>query len=217
MSLSTENSGRQPRLDSGPVRKYMFDLSFDANAVVSHAPERKPVLMKPDQIDAMKKESFDEGFAAGKKEGLDAQAAALNALLDKIDASMAALVQNLGDLTAEQQAQTRVLALSIAKKIVPYFAERQGMAEIEAVVDDALRDMEREPRLVVRVEEGQFDALNEKIQAIATRRAFCGKVVVIADNGVASGDCRVEWADGGVARDTQATWNTIEKAVHPSS
>jgi len=204
-------------MESAPVRKYMFDLSFDTDAVVAHAPERKPVLMKPDQVDSIKQESFNEGFAAGKKEGFDKQTASLAALLEKVDANLASIVASMNVLTAEQQEQTRLIALAMAKKIVPYFAQKHGMAEIEALVGDALRDMEREPRLVVRVEESQFDALNEKIQSLAAERAYGGKVVVIADAGVASGDCRIEWADGGVARDTQATWNAIEKTVHPSS
>ncbi len=217
MSLSTEKIRSKQLSADAPARKFMFDLSFDSTAAVPQAPERKPVLMKPEQLDDLKKESFDEGFAAGKKDGLDQQTAALHALTERVDQNIAALVARMGELAKEQEEQTRRIALAIAKKILPDYAARQGIAEIEVLVNDTLHEMEREPRLVVRVEESQFDILNEKIQAIAAQRAYAGKVVVIADQEIASGDCRIEWADGGVARNTPATWNAIEQTVHPSS
>ncbi len=216
MSLSTEKvRGKGPSPESAPARKFMFDLSFDNASVVHRAPERKPVLMKPDQIDALKKDSHDEGFLAGKKEGLDQQTAALIALLSAVEQNIATLVACMDAMAKDQEAHTRCLALAIAKKVLPAFTAQQGLQEIEALVNATLHEMEREPRLVVRVEESQFDALNEKIQALAAQRAYGGKIVIIADAAVASGDCRIEWADGGVARDTAATMSSIEKTVRP--
>jgi flagellar assembly protein FliH len=76
--------------------------------------------------------------------------------------------------------------------------------------------MAREPRLVVRVNEAQFDTVNERVQAIATDRAYAGKVIVLADAEVVPGDCRVEWADGGIERNTEATWRAVEQTIIPS-
>jgi flagellar assembly protein FliH len=76
--------------------------------------------------------------------------------------------------------------------------------------------MAREPRLVVRVHEDQFDAVNERVQEIATQRAYAGKVIVLADPDTVPGDCRVEWADGGIERNTAAVWSAVEQTVHPT-
>jgi flagellar assembly protein FliH len=35
----------------------------------------------------------------------------------------------------------------------------------------------------------------------------------MAEDGLAAGDCRIEWADGGVARDEAATLAVIDDAV----
>jgi len=199
------------------ARKFMFDLSFDDETDVHRAPERKPVLMKPEQIDALKKESYDAGMAAGIKAGKDEQIAQQTVLLAKIDHNVVTLVKNIDKVAHEQEDQMRGMALAIAKKILPAFTAEHGMGEIEALISDTLREMAREPRLVVRVHESEFDVLNEKIQAIATQRAFQGKIVVLADADVASGDCRIEWADGGVERNTPATEKAIEQTLIPSS
>ena len=107
--------------------------------------------------------------------------------------------------------------MAIAKKILPEFAARNGLSEIEGLLTETIREMAREPRLVVRVAEAQFDAIDERVQAIATQLAYAGKMIVLADATVAAGDCRIEWADGGVERDTQATLDTIEQTILPTS
>jgi flagellar assembly protein FliH len=202
--------------DDAPVRKFLFERSFDDATVIHRTPERKPILMKPDQVDALKKECYDEGFAAGKVEGKEEQVAQQTALLARIDQHVVKLIEDIGSIAREQEEQTRRLALAIAKKVLPTFVAQNGTMEIETMVNDAIREMSREPRLVVRINETQFDALNEKILAISTQRAFSGKMVVIAASEVASGDCRIEWADGGIERNTPATMNAIEQTILPS-
>jgi flagellar assembly protein FliH len=205
--------------DAGEIqpRKFMFDRSFDDAAIVHRAQERKPVVLKPEQYDALKQESFDAGFAEGQKAGKDAQTAHLDATVAKIDASMGILIKSIAALAEEQQLHTRQLALSIVKKMLPQFAARNGMQEIEALLNDSIREMAREPRLVVRVQESEFDAVNERVQAIATQRAYSGKVIVLADAEIQAGDCRIEWADGGVERNSHSTMQSIEQTLLPTN
>jgi len=219
MNLSTEpraNAGK-PAIETAPVRKFMFDQSFDDATIVHRAAERKPVLMKPEQLDQLKKEGYDVGFEAGKSAGRDEQAKHLAAVLAKVDQNVTTLIKSFVALSHEQEHQTRQLVLAITKKILPAFIARGGIQEIETLLSDTIRDMAREPRLVVRVHEGEFDAVNERVQAIVTQRAYPGKAIVLADAEVAAGDCRIEWADGGVERNTEATMNTIEQTILPSS
>jgi flagellar assembly protein FliH len=218
MNLSTEKiaPGKKADPESSPVRKFMFDVSFDAADVVHRAAERKPVLMKQEQIDALKKESYDAGFAAGQQALQTAQARDLTAVLGKVDQNIAALMQNIGDLVSEHEELMRRLALAAIKKVLPAFTAQNGTQEIEALINETIREWAREPRLVVRVSESDYDALNERIQEIATQRAYSGKVIVLADAEVASGNCRIEWPDGGVERNVQATVSAVEQTILPT-
>ena len=42
---------------------------------------------------------------------------------------------------------------------------------------------------------------------------FGGRLLLIADEGLGPGDCRLEWADGGIERQAQRTWVEIEQRI----
>ena len=44
-------------------------------------------------------------------------------------------------------------------------------------------------------------------------QGFDGRLVVLAEPGLKAGDCRIEWADGGMTRDRDATEAAIGEAV----
>lgn len=203
--------------DTPPMRKFMFDRSFDAAGAAQRPIERKPVTLKPEQVDALKKESYDLGFAAGQKAGADEHAQQLAALMAHIDKKLAENLRNIEAAQQEQQDQTREIVLAIARKILPDLTSRYGVQEIQALIAEVMTDMIHEPRLVVRVHETQFDAVNTKINEISIQQAYTGKVVLLADPTIAAGDCRIEWADGGVERNVQSTWQNIEQRIAPNT
>lgn len=200
--------------DAAPTRKFMFERSFDG-APGTRAPERKPVTLKPEQYDALKQEAYDVGFAAGHKAGLDEQTERLTATTLQVGHKIEHMLNNMQLLQKECHEGMRRMALAIAHKFVPEFTARHGIQEIEAVIAEVITEMVHEPRLVVRIHESQFDSLNEKINALAVQKAYAGKVVVLADAEIAVGDCRVEWADGGMERNGQAMWAKVEQVVAP--
>ena len=55
--------------------------------------------------------------------------------------------------------------------------------------------------------------LRERLQGIAEGRGFEGKLIVLAEAAIAPGDCRLEWADGGLARDRAQLEAAITDAV----
>ena len=173
--------------DTPPVRKFLFDKSFDGltGAHPAAAPERKPVTLKPEQVDALKKEAWDSGFAAGQKVVAEEQSRRLAATLAQIENRMGQLIDNFQAVIKEQEAQTRRAVLAIARKILPAFVSRHGLEEIEPLLAGAIGDMLREPRLVVRVHESQFDMINAQINEITAQKAYAGKVVMLADATIA--------------------------------
>ena len=208
-TTNTTNTG-----ESAPTRKFMFERSFDASAA-ARAPERKPVTLKPEQYDALKQESYDQGFTAGHQKGLDEQTDRLMTLLGKVANKIDAIIESMNNIHHNNQMNVRRIAMAMTKKFIPEFASRHGLEEIEAMLTGVIGEMVHEPRLVVRVHESQFDVLNEKISAIADKKAYNGKIVVLADAEIAAGDCRVEWADGGMERNTEDMLKSFERTVTP--
>ena len=53
----------------------------------------------------------------------------------------------------------------------------------------------------------------EQLAKIAAAHGFEGRLIVMGDDKIAPGDCRLEWADGGMVRDTAAAAALIDEAV----
>ncbi len=67
--------------------------------------------------------------------------------------------------------------------------------------------------MVVRVNEALHETARAKLDDIVQRCGFEGRLVVLAEPEIAAGDCRIEWADGGVTRDSAAIEAAIDDAV----
>ena len=65
----------------------------------------------------------------------------------------------------------------------------------------------------MRVNDSLHEMARDHLDDIARSRGFAGRVVVVAEPEIATGDCRIEWADGGVVRDTAKTDRAIAEAI----
>ena len=65
----------------------------------------------------------------------------------------------------------------------------------------------------MRIAEPIYEVAHKRLEEIARLHGFEGRLVVLAEPGMALGDCRIEWADGGLARDRAATEAAIVEAV----
>jgi flagellar assembly protein FliH len=90
---------------------------------------------------------------------------------------------------------------------------REPLAEISALATECFRQLVSAPHVVVRVGPDIYDAVRHKLEEIAAARGFEGRLTVQSEAGLAPGDCRIEWTEGGVVRDRAATAAVIEDAV----
>ena len=69
------------------------------------------------------------------------------------------------------------------------------------------------PHIAVRVNDALYAEAREKLEDIVRAKSFQGRLVVLAEPDIAVGDCRVEWADGGINRNAAAAEAAIDAAV----
>ena len=91
--------------------------------------------------------------------------------------------------------------------------EREPFTEIAALAGNCFRELIASPHIAVRVNDSLYAAAREKLDDIARTHGFEGRLVVLGEPGVGVGDCRIEWADGGVNRDITAADAAIGEAV----
>lgn len=199
-----------------PIRKFMFDRSFDS-AMATDMPvrEKRPVPYTEEQIEAIREDARAAGFAAGRQATAEEQARLLNATMERIATQIGALLASAEAERPVREAALREAVLAVAWKVLPDFCKRNGVQEILAIVSRVIGEMASEPRLVVRIGESQFDNVNESVKALGEKHGYAGKIVLLADAALAPGDCRIEWADGGIERNVAALWQSLGNTLAP--
>ena len=188
--------------------KYLFDEDF----ATGEKPTITVVEAERRRIDA-ESQAYRKGFTAGevKAQGEAAQraAAALQLMaegLDKLNKALAGIEIRLETEAVE-------VAVAVAGKLCPALIAREPFAEISALATECFQHLVKTPHVVVRVGPAIYEIAKDKLDTIAQARGFTGRLVVMAEDSLAAGDCRIEWADGGVARDEAATLAVIDDAV----
>jgi flagellar assembly protein FliH len=188
--------------------KYLFDEDF----ATGEKPTITLVEAERRRVDG-ESQAYRKGFAAGetKAQGEAAQraATALALMADGLDK----LYKALAGIEMRLETEAVEVAVAVAGKLSPALIAREPFAEISALATECFQHLVKTPHVVVRVGPAIYEIAKDKLDAIAQARGFEGRLVVMAEDGLAAGDCRIEWADGGVARDEAATLATIDDAV----
>jgi flagellar assembly protein FliH len=191
-----------------PSVKYLFNEDFAGGqkpsiSIVEH--ERR-------RADA-ESQAYRKGFAAGetkaKSEASEHVATALGVIADSLDRVHRAL----SGIETRLENEAVEVAVAVASKLAPELIAREPMAEISALATDCFRHLVASPHIEVRVGADIYDAAKHELEEIARDRGFEGRLLVHSDDAMTEGDCRIEWADGGVVRDRDAIQSTIDDVV----
>jgi flagellar assembly protein FliH len=186
--------------------KYLFDNDFGtterAKSSVSLA-EHATSLAEAEAAGVRK------GLAAAKAEAEQRTAAAL----ERIAAALDHLGRGLSGVEARLETEAVEVAVAVARKLAPELIAREPFAEISALAVDCFRHLVAAPHVVVRVNDELLESAREKLEHTTRAGGFEGRLVVLAEPDIALGDCRIEWADGGIKRDSAATQTVIDEAV----
>jgi flagellar assembly protein FliH len=188
--------------------KYLFDEDFTAG----ERPTITLVEAERRRADA-ESQAYRNGFAAGLAQAQNDDARKTAAVLGAIADAMERFNTSLAGIEARLETEAVQVAVAVAGKLAPELIEREPFAEISALVTESFNHLVKAPHVVVHIGAEIYEAAKAKLDEIALARGFEGRLVVMADPAMAPGDCRIEWADGGVARDRAATLATIDELV----
>ena len=201
------------------TRKFTFDDFFDfdrqaeAALQAQSALEPPPPLFSEAELAQARAEGFEEGRMQALADHEQSDARRLASAAERIADGMTALAQAEAARNQDFRSVALTVALAAFRKVLPELARRFGENEIEAIVTEALGEQLEEPRLVIRVPDSAFDPFAKSIEALAAKRGYTGKTIILADAALGPADCRIEWADGGVERLAERTLADIAAAI----
>ncbi|MGQ0662566.1 MAG: hypothetical protein ACT4P2_03060 [Pseudomonadota bacterium] len=200
-----------------PTRKFLFETIFrpdragTAGVTVAARPLNRSYT--PAEFEAAAAAAFANGRDAGRAEAAAEAERLAAAALPAIAERLAALVGETERRLSDHARLAVHAAGTIAGRLLPALAAREGLVEIEAAVGECLSRLHDEPRIVIRVSEATLDPLRGRLDALASAHGFAGRIVLIAEAALAPLDVRVEWADGGLERDTARTRREIDAVI----
>src|SRR5476649_2507680 len=184
--------------------KYMFDEDFATGA----KPTMTVVEAERRRADA-EAQAHRKGFAAGQAQAQTEAAQRIATALGLIADGMSRLDRALTGIEARLETEAVQVSVAVAAKLAPELIAREPFTEISALATECFRHLVNTPHVVVRVGADIHDTAKEKLEETARAGGFEGRLVVMSDPDMAAGDCRIEWADGGVNRDEAATLTAV--------
>jgi flagellar assembly protein FliH len=197
--------------DMSAAKKFLFETDFAgggklADSVITLA--EHALKLADAEAAALQRGYADAQADAGVESGRRMADA-----LERIAAGLAIANDGLHAIETRLECEAVDVAVAVARKLAPALIAGDPFAEISALASECFRQLIAAPHIAVRVNDELYAAAKEKLEDIVRARSFEGRLVVLAEPDIAVGDCRIEWADGGINRDSAAADAAIGEAV----
>ncbi|HWM47250.1 MAG TPA: FliH/SctL family protein [Xanthobacteraceae bacterium] len=189
--------------------KFMFDADFGASA----PPPKVDLARHQAEIAEAEARGYRNGVNAAEAQARTEAERRTAAALEGIGGAVERFVANLSAIERKLEIEAVEVAEAVAKKLARELVAREPLAEIAALATTCLSELRSAPHIAVRVHESLHAQVQAQLSEIAAMRGFEGRLVVLGESDIAPGDCRLEWADGGVVRDRAKSEALIDEAV----
>jgi flagellar assembly protein FliH len=186
--------------------KFLFDADFGR---VKEAPPQ----ITPEAHQAAVAAAELRGVASAEAQARSEAERRTAAAYERIGGALAGLAVAMREIEGRLEAEAVEVAVAVAGRLASALIAREPLAEIAALATECFGAVVAAPHVVVRVNNELYPATRECLDQIARARGFEGRLVVLGETDIALGDCRIEWADGGVIRDRGAIDAAINDLV----
>lgn len=190
--------------------KFLFNTDF---GTVKDAPPKISPADHQAAVAAAELGGYQRGLTAAEARArVEAERRAAVAC-ERIADALTNIATELKTIEGRLEAEAVEVAVAVASKLAPALVAREPIAEVAALATECFTAFLAAPHLVVRVNCELYAAACERLDEIARSRGFEGRLVVLGEADIALGDCRIDWADGGVIRDRAAIASAIDDLV----
>jgi len=191
--------------------KYMFDMDFAApDKTREKAPTAADIAQKVANAEA---KAYRDGFDAAQREAKVESDRRAALALEEIGIAIKGIAQRFAGIENRMETEAVDVAVAVARKLCSELIAAEPLAEITALVGDCFSHLVSTPHLVVRISDSLYEEARERIEKLAKQSGFEGRLVILAEPSIATGDCKIEWADGGVVLERAAIETKINELV----
>lgn len=191
--------------------KFLFDTDFSAP---HKSRERAPTAVEVAQkIAAAEAKAYQNGFDAAQREAKVQSDRRIALAIEDIAGGIKGIAQRFTGVETRMETEAVDVAVAVARKLCSELIAAEPLAEITTLVSDSFKHLVTTPHLVVRINDQLYDAAREQVERVAKQCGFTGQLVILAEPDIGTGDCRIEWADGGIVLERTTIDAKIDELV----
>jgi flagellar assembly protein FliH len=190
--------------------KFLFDTDF---AAPDRARDRATAVEVAQKVADAEARAYRDGYDAALREARVESDRRVALALETIGVAIKGIAAGLSGVERRMETEAVDVAVAVARKLATELIAREPLGEITSLVADCFAQLVSTPHIVVRINEALYDAAHARIETLAKQSGFAGRLVILAEPDIQTGDCRIEWADGGVVRERATIEAKISELV----
>jgi flagellar assembly protein FliH len=191
--------------------KFLFDMDFSAPDKSRERPATAIEIAQ--KVAAAEARAYRDGYDAAQREAKVESDRRSALALEEIRLAMQGILVRFAGVATRMETEAVDVAVAVARRLCSELIAAEPLGEITGLVSDCFSHLVSTPHLVVRINSSLYEAARDKIEHQAAQSGFQGRLVILAEPEIATGDCRIEWADGGVVLERAAIDAKIDELV----
>jgi flagellar assembly protein FliH len=191
--------------------KFLFDMDFGAPDKSRERPATADEIAQ--KVAAAEARAFRDGYDAAQREAKAESDRRVALALEEIGVAIRGIASRFAGIETRMETEAVDVAVAVARKLCSELVAAEPLGEITGLVSECFSHLVSTPHLVVRINEALYEIARERIERLAKQSGFEGRLVILAEPEIAAGDCRIEWADGGVVLERAAIDAKINELV----
>ncbi|CCD93557.1 putative protein involved in flagellar synthesis [Bradyrhizobium sp. ORS 375] len=191
--------------------KFLFDTDFAAPEKTRERGASAAEIAQ--KVAAAEAAAYRNGYEAAQREAKVEADRRVAAALEQINIQLQGISARFAGIEQRMETEAVDVAVAVARKLCAALIEAEPLGEITGLVHDCFSHLVATPHLVLRINDTLYELAREKIERLAKQSGFEGRLVILAEPEIATGDCRIEWADGGVVLERAAIDAKINELV----
>jgi flagellar assembly protein FliH len=191
--------------------KFLFDMDFSAPDRTRERPATASEIAQ--KVAAAEARAYRDGFDAAQREAKAESDRRAALALEEIGIALKRIASGFSGIETRMETEAVDVAVAVARKLCDALIAAEPFGQITALVSDCFSHLVSTPHLVVRINASLYEAARERIERLAKQSGFAGRLVILAEPEIETGDCRIEWADGGVVLERTAVEAKINELV----
>jgi flagellar assembly protein FliH len=191
--------------------KFMFDMDFAAPDKAREKPATPAEIAQ--KVAAAEARAYRDGFDAAQREAKVESDRRAALALEEIGIAIKGIASRFAGIETRMETEAVDVAVAVARKLCNDLIAAEPLAEITSLVADCFSHLVSTPHLVVRINDSLYEDARERIEKLSRQSGFEGRLVILAEPEIATGDCKIEWADGGVVLERAAIESKINELV----